>query len=220
MLASRFPYVTPSGVIGPCGKWPRQQFVDGGYVENTGISTIIDLSPVVARAGPPAQRPRAAAARARSSSIVPFVVYLDNGTGSDLAAPTYENTSEFLVPPLTILRSFDGQADTAALLQQAASLVDADRLWNPKPVARRGWLPTALTRRADDVATATGDRGSSADGAGGDRPAGLDVVRSEHRHHGSVPGPAESSWTARRSSDLLCRRGYGSLADANRLFTG
>jgi hypothetical protein len=216
LLASRFPYVTPSGVMGPCGAWPRQQFVDGGYVENTGISTIIDLAPwwleqirqrneqELRTAGP-------------IELVVPFVVYLDNGTGSDLAAPTYENTSEFLVPPLTILRSFDGQADTAALLQQAAALVDSERLWS------RTAVPAKL---ASDLQTEL-DRW---------RPRPVVVV-----HQPTVPAvTAPLGWTlsdlsidtmdrsllqqadldCETSSDLLCRRGYGSLADADRLFTG
>ena len=55
LLTARFPYVTPSAVIGPCppvgdrgGKatpyWPRTQLVDGGYIENSGLATITDLS--------------------------------------------------------------------------------------------------------------------------------------------------------------------------------
>lgn len=45
MFSSRFAYFTPSGVVGPCPPAsPLQQLVDGGYVENTGLGTITDLS--------------------------------------------------------------------------------------------------------------------------------------------------------------------------------
>ncbi|MGB5953066.1 MAG: hypothetical protein WBG57_11225, partial [Ornithinimicrobium sp.] len=37
MLAARFPYVTPSGVVGPCGRAPRAQLIDGGYAEGSGV---------------------------------------------------------------------------------------------------------------------------------------------------------------------------------------
>ena len=44
MATARFPYVTPSGGVGPCRARSGQQLVDGGYTENSGIGTIVDLS--------------------------------------------------------------------------------------------------------------------------------------------------------------------------------
>ena len=132
--------------------------------------------------------------RARSSSSSRSWSTSTTAPASDLAAPTYENTSEFLVPPLTILRSFDGQADTAALLQQAASLVDADRLWDPEAVAavwRPDLTPELAKWRPRPVIVV-----HQPTVPGGDRPAGLDAVRSEHRHDGSVAGPAGRAATA------------------------
>ena len=53
LLTARFPYVTPSGVVdcpGPDGVLPSgddvaTQIVDGGYAENTGVGTLLDLMP-------------------------------------------------------------------------------------------------------------------------------------------------------------------------------
>jgi hypothetical protein len=56
MLASRFPFVTPSGVVGPCAAQGEQQLVDGGYVENSGLGTIVDLAPQWQSEVPAAQR--------------------------------------------------------------------------------------------------------------------------------------------------------------------
>jgi hypothetical protein len=44
MLSARFAYVTPSGVVGPCGDLTSQQLIDGGYAEGSGLGTLIDLA--------------------------------------------------------------------------------------------------------------------------------------------------------------------------------
>lgn len=133
MLTARFPYVTPSGVIGPCGEWPVQQLVDGGYTENTGLGTLVDLAPqwlVLVQ-----EHNRAELLRAESSLVdrpielvVPLVVYLDNGAGSDLASPRNNLTNELLVPPVANSRAAKSQSDTGALLQRAATLTGTGRL--------------------------------------------------------------------------------------------
>src|SRR5690606_3403555 len=99
MLTARFPYVTPSGVVDSCptdaGELTRQQLVDGGYTENTGLGTIVDLAPEwlsLVREHNTGQLREAA-----PEIVVPLVVYLDNGSGSDLAAPTRDLTNELLV---------------------------------------------------------------------------------------------------------------------------
>jgi hypothetical protein len=43
LLAARFPYVTPSGKLEKCGGGSPVNVVDGGYFENTGSSTIVEL---------------------------------------------------------------------------------------------------------------------------------------------------------------------------------
>ena len=151
MLASRFPFVTPSGVAGPCAGQPEQQLVDGGYVENSGLATIVDLAPVWLQE---VQRRNAAALRTRAAQvdvIVPVVMYFDNGTGADLVANPPAPTAEILVPSTTDGRAKGALVDTPALLRNAAraiatqSLFDASTgapadlvtqidQWRPKPV--------------------------------------------------------------------------------------
>ncbi len=131
MLASRFPYVTPSGVVGPCGSWSRQQLVDGGYAENTGLGTLADLAPqwmqAVRRHNDDVLTAAAAAVTAGAAAsgdlVVPVVIYLDNGSGSDLAPPPVSRQSELLVPPTTMLTAAGKQSDTPALLQRLAAIV-------------------------------------------------------------------------------------------------
>lgn len=98
MLASRFPFVTPSGVVGPCGSNRlTDQLVDGGYVENTGLGTLVDLAnqwmPLVQ-----AHNTAQLRSTAKPALVVPVVIYMDNGTGSDLRPPTIKVTDEVLVP--------------------------------------------------------------------------------------------------------------------------
>ena len=134
LLASRFPYVTSAGVVGRCGPWSQQQLVDGGYTENTGIGTIVDLAPQWQQLvrennrevlsalgnGTPASRP----------FVYPVVVYLDNGYGADVSAAT-KVTSELLIPPTAAMRAGKAQAQPPALLRRAAALVDTSSLCDP-----------------------------------------------------------------------------------------
>jgi hypothetical protein len=149
MLSGRFPYVTPSGVVGPCGPQPTQQLVDGGYTENTGLGTIVDLStqwlPLVqAHNGMALSSP----ARVRDI-VVPVIVYFDNGTGSDLIAPSRSITNELLVPPVGKSRAEFAQADAPALLQRAAALAQSTRLWAGTDTTREADLIKALTTEID-----------------------------------------------------------------------
>lgn len=143
LLASRFPFVTPSGVAGPCGDQPAQQFVDGGYVENSGIKTIVDLAPQWLAL---VQAHNAAALRsAQPDLIVPVVIYLDNGTGTDLRAEPPPKTPELLVPQRTTGRAKSSLVDTPALLREAERLVSAESILpggqdvTPVRTAVEGW---------------------------------------------------------------------------------
>ncbi len=122
MLASRFPFVTPSGVVGPCDGQPEQQLVDGGYVENTGLATILDLAPTWLGDIQRRNTVTLAGSAPVKEILVPVVVYLDNGTGGDLVKDAPPQTSEFLVPSTTT-----GVAK-AALLDAPALLTDAERI--------------------------------------------------------------------------------------------
>ncbi|MEV0802066.1 hypothetical protein AB0I34_30505 [Kribbella sp. NPDC050281] len=81
MLANRFPYVTPSGTIEGCRGLDPAQLVDGGYTDNTGLGTIVDLAPQWTKI---VRDHNAVVATRRSGQfVVPVVVYIENGTGPD-----------------------------------------------------------------------------------------------------------------------------------------
>jgi hypothetical protein len=98
MLAARFPYVTPSGHVGECARAngdiaPLDQLVDGGYLENTGLGTINDLSdiwlPQVRKWNTDELQ------KSQPKLIVPLVAYLDNATGTDKNAPKRDIPTSF-----------------------------------------------------------------------------------------------------------------------------
>jgi hypothetical protein len=81
MLASRFAYVTPSGVVSRCRGLEPSQLIDGGYSDNTGLGTVVDLAPLwtnLVRA-----HNDAVLEQGHGQLVVPMVVFLDNGTGAD-----------------------------------------------------------------------------------------------------------------------------------------
>ena len=133
MLAARFPYLTPSGRVGPCVRdgrtQPPDQLVDGGYLENTGLGTLVDTADVWL---PAVQRWNAAHAGAADGTsrvvIAPVVVYLDNATGNDQHAPQRDITSEAMIPPLAKLRAGSGAVAADTTLQRAADTVTPERV--------------------------------------------------------------------------------------------
>lgn len=168
MLAARFPYVTPTGVV--CGREAdteaeetrgernrTQQIVDGGYLENTGIGTIVDLAP----AWLPALRRHndcvlgAAASGAHpppecsdGTLVVPVLVYLDNGTGADLAAPEPARQMEPVVPLVTGFRARGALSRTDAQLRRAEAAFAVEQLWT---------VPGSVTRAGTAAASAAGE---------------------------------------------------------------
>jgi hypothetical protein len=90
MLSARFPYITPSGVATSCQDKNAiaGQFVDGGYVDSSGLITLTDLLPSLTAA----LRARNAAALAQAQPgqpvtlVVPVVIYLGNSPRPDPAA--------------------------------------------------------------------------------------------------------------------------------------
>ena len=135
--------------------------VDGGYAENTGVGTLLDLMPrlladvrhhnACVLAEEPA--PEACADEPASDTlVVPQLVYFDNGTGSDLVQQPRGLTLEALVPPVTILQakaslfSPRSQLERASDMLASAQLVDSTSpvgedvvsaldAWRHKPVA-------------------------------------------------------------------------------------
>lgn len=111
MFSARFPYVTPSGVVGPCRRAAITQLIDGGYAEGSGLGSLVDLAPRLLAAAPDDDVP-----------VLPVVVYLDNGRGSDLAPPPPGTLPELLVPPLGLQNSRGSQQSPTAWLQRAKEL--------------------------------------------------------------------------------------------------
>ncbi len=88
LLASRFPYVTPSGVVGPCGDRKPLQAIDGGYTDNSGLGTIVDLADQwtdLVR-----DHNDAVLSQRTGDLVVPMVVFLENGAGEDYTVPDAE----------------------------------------------------------------------------------------------------------------------------------
>ncbi len=146
MLASRFPFVTPSGVVGPCAAQAEQQLVDGGYVENSGLGTIVDLAPQWLSA---VQRRNAEALRLGGSTVdlvVPVVMYFDNGSGGDLTVESPPATPEILVPVAADLRAKAALVGAPALLRNSAHLVATSLLAGPGTA-----LPAGLADQIDRI---------------------------------------------------------------------
>jgi len=141
LLASRFPYVTPSGSVDGCGDHEFIQLVDGGYTDNTGLGTITNLAtqwlPLVR------VHNEKVLGGLEAPIVVPVVVYLENGTGSDygisteagrddpaydpddqgLTALDWPVTPEGLVPPVSAYRARPHQVGAFTSLVKARSLV-------------------------------------------------------------------------------------------------
>lgn len=132
LLTARFPYVTPGGVVGSCnvdgarsepGFWPRTQLIDGGYIENTGLATITDLS-TQWLAQVRSHNEDVVAGRSDQPVIVPFVVFLTNeqATAGRLTQPPALQ-SELLLPAVGYLRGSATLTRTDALLQRVSTTV-------------------------------------------------------------------------------------------------
>jgi uncharacterized membrane protein len=102
MLSARFPYITPSGAVASCDKKNvlAGQFVDGGYVDSSGLLTLADLIP-----GLTAEiRVRNAAAVAQATPgrpvtlVVPIVMYLGNSPRLDPVDSPVARIQESVLP--------------------------------------------------------------------------------------------------------------------------
>jgi len=138
LLSSRFPYVTPSGLVrGSCDQ--SDQLIDGGYAENSGIGTIDELSSDVM----PLVRAHNAASLAGTGPInlvVPVVVSVENTPRvSRRTATKAQAVPEALVPIVGGLR-------------RGATLSDTDSLIERTQNSTADWLPCATTTCAAQFA--------------------------------------------------------------------
>ena len=169
LLTARFPYVTPSGVVDcpgpdkvlPSGDDVATQVVDGGYAENTGVGTLLDLMPRVlgdvrhhntcVLAGEP--KPSTCTGEpALDTLVVPQLVYFDNGTGSDLVNDPRGLTLEALVPPNTILKAKGALYSARAQLERAHAMLATDQLWDTTSDLESTVAPAVDEWRGNQVA--------------------------------------------------------------------
>lgn len=171
LLTARFPYVTPSGVVdcpGPDGILPSgddvaTQVVDGGYAENTGVGTLLDLMPRVLadvrhhNSCVLAADPRSGECRAEPATdtlVVPQLVYFDNGTGSDLVSGPRGVALEALVPAITILQAKAALYSARAQLERAHAMLATDQLWSASSELGAAAGPAVDAWRGNQVAVA------------------------------------------------------------------
>lgn len=134
LLTARFPFVTPGGVVGGCDVsggspdgqrsfWPRTQLIDGGYIENTGLATVTDLS-AQWLSQVRTHNDEVVAGRSREALVIPLVVFLTNeqATAGRLTPPPALQ-SELLLPAVGYLRGSATLTRTDALLQRVSTTV-------------------------------------------------------------------------------------------------
>jgi hypothetical protein len=238
LLTARFPYVTPSGVVGPCpairpvdGKalpyWPRTQLVDGGYIENSGIATITDLSDDWLSLVRDHNAAALAASGSKEPLVVPIVVFLANGDRR-VVQPAIDSSpvSELAVPVLTYLRSGKSLSDNGALLERARSAVETgnfcpssaaavcsslqshfpsrvvviDRVTQPEIGAPLGWVLSQASITSMDVAMERGQ------------------LQTQCANNAPRSGGSYAPVQADRESQPSCRTGYATLGDLVRYY--
>jgi hypothetical protein len=87
LVASRFPYVTPSAVVPRCHDMDSSQLIDGGYTDNTGLGTVVALAPEWKKLVR-GHNNRVLTAGS-GDLVVPMVVFLENGTGGTYSVSEY-----------------------------------------------------------------------------------------------------------------------------------
>ncbi len=239
LLTARFPYVTPSGTVGPCPDrrvvpgqrsepyWPGTQLVDGGYIENSGLATLTDLSdqwlPLVRGANADALAGKVD----RPALVVPLIVFLNNGdrnvTQPELGA---KPTSELALPPAAYLAGGSALSNNDALLGRAQDAVElagfcplggehpavcpaldrrfptrvvlVDRVTQPEVGAPLGWV------LSDGSITAL-----------------RNAMEAQSQSTCSANAPRKGDRTPAKGDErqLSCRAGYATLGDLTRYFT-
>ena len=135
MLSARFPYVTPSGAVTGCDSSgnptssPVGQFVDGGYVDSSGLFTLADLIPAIT------SQLRAANARALAQAqgsgqpatiFMPLVMYLGNSARPAVAPVPVPPLAQEGDLPLSANSTASGNLGTSdTLFQRIGSMIGA-----------------------------------------------------------------------------------------------
>ena len=238
LLTARFPYVTPSGTVGPCPDlevepgqmtrpyWPATQLVDGGYIENSGLATITDLSEQWLALVRESNRRAFAARGPKPALVVPIIVYLTNGD-RNAAQPALVSspTSELAVPPATFVRGGSALSGNFALLTRAkqavalngfcstvlepaacaalerrfpSRVVVIDRVTQPEIGAPLGWVLSGASITALDNAM---------------------IAQLEATCDANQPVDADTPLAPGTDQRQFCRNGYATLGDLERYFS-
>jgi hypothetical protein len=121
LLSARFPIVSPSGRIG-CAEGVTDALVDGGYFDNTGLSTIVELWQALA--------PHVAEHNRLHDDhcVVPFLVVIDNHYLEPTSPAQASRQRELLVPTHTLAVARAARESNAS---QAAALIFSDAEFAP-----------------------------------------------------------------------------------------
>ena len=239
LLTARFPYVTPSGVVGPCpdGKvsagqqtvpyWPETQLVDGGYIENSGLATITDLSDQWLGLVRENNRRALTGNSPKPALVVPIIVFLTNGD-RNVTQPALDAspTSELAVPPTTFVRGGSALDSNEALLGRAqgavalegfcsrtldhpacaalqrrfpSRVVVVDRVTQPEIGAPLGWVLSGASISSMDIAMIAQAKTQCA----------------ENEPNAEAPTAAGPT---RTDKQVVCRAGFATLGDFDRYF--
>ncbi|GJD48969.1 hypothetical protein OPKNFCMD_1695 [Methylobacterium crusticola] len=110
LTSARFPVISPAGTFGVRGDWAQgDRVVDGGYFENSGMTTALDVAKALHEKG-----------------VVPLILWVLN-------EPKLARR-EGPVPPRPVVTPFVGAAQAAAFLDRAGALLTApiEALWNTR----------------------------------------------------------------------------------------
>jgi len=130
MLSARFPLVTPAArVPGPtsnpddnrCSEAGDLQLIDGGYAEGSGLGTLVDIAPQIMKLV--RDHNDLASQGGAESYIVPLVLFIENHSGADIAAPAPPLAAELFVP-LAGLVAGDLQTSPSTWLQRVSEAID------------------------------------------------------------------------------------------------
>jgi hypothetical protein len=139
LLAARFPYVTPSGAVRRCvtvgdhTSTVTSYVVDGGYLENTGLLSVLQAWHGIAAMVHACNESRASGVdpptdlqcpKSKKAAIEPWIVLLENHYTSQAAVPGAKRPHELLVPPQTLTKK-GVTIGTPALEQVTAAEIDA-----------------------------------------------------------------------------------------------
>ena len=149
LVASRFPYVTPSAVVPKCHGMDSSQLIDGGYTDNTGVGTVVALAPEwkkLVRA-----RNDAVLEAGEGDLVIPMVVFLENGTGGDYSV------SDYAIEEEPADNEDAGSATNTETPAAAAQSLSAPGDWWPHQLNIPEWLvPPIGAKNARDHKVAAG----------------------------------------------------------------